>query len=138
MAVGTNNNMTLSPASLGATLNNYIGKSQWPDPYLDGMIDEFRIYSVALSPAEIAATHVLGAGQLLSTDPPTLDLSLAQDGLTLSWPLASAGFRLQTRTDLVGGAWVDLSSPAPQILNGRWQLTIPVVNPRENYYRLAK
>ena len=46
------------PAELRNTPNNYIGKSQFaaepdPDPYLDGNIDDFRVYSRALSAAEI-------------------------------------------------------------------------------------
>lgn len=52
--VGRNNNMTLKPSSLGQTKNNYIGKSQYPDPYFNGLIDDFRIYSRALSAAEVA------------------------------------------------------------------------------------
>jgi len=54
--VGTTSSMTLRPADLGPTLNNYIGRSQFPsDPYLDGDIDEFRVYSRALSQQEIQA-----------------------------------------------------------------------------------
>jgi len=35
--VGTNNSMSLSPSSLGNTVQNYIGRSQYSaDPYLDG------------------------------------------------------------------------------------------------------
>ncbi|HEX7578162.1 MAG TPA: LamG-like jellyroll fold domain-containing protein, partial [Verrucomicrobiae bacterium] len=60
VAVGTNNAMTLNPSSLGSTANNYIGKSQWPDPYLNGLMNEFRIYGVTLSPSEIAATYAMG------------------------------------------------------------------------------
>ncbi|WP_187262022.1 cellulase family glycosylhydrolase [Pontibacter beigongshangensis] len=52
--VGRNNNMTLKPSDLGFTENNYIGKSQFPnDPNFRGLIDEFRIYSKALSPEDI-------------------------------------------------------------------------------------
>ena len=44
-AVATNTAMTLNPSSLGTTNQNYIGKSQFPpDPYLDGVADEFQIY----------------------------------------------------------------------------------------------
>lgn len=52
--VGANAAMTLRPADLGNTPNNWIGRSQhdW-DPYFDGNIDEFRIYTRALSPTEI-------------------------------------------------------------------------------------
>lgn len=45
----------LRASDLGETTNNYIGRSQFTvDPYLDGEIDEFRIYDRVLSPAEIA------------------------------------------------------------------------------------
>ncbi len=54
--VGTNSSMTLRPADLGRLVNSYVGRSQFSDdPYLDGDIDEFRIYSRALSPDEIQA-----------------------------------------------------------------------------------
>jgi O-glycosyl hydrolase len=140
VAVGTNNAMTLKPASLGITSNNYLGRSQYPaDPYLNGVLDEFRIYSVALSAAEIAATEALGSNQLLSTNSPSVSLTATMSNLTLSWPLASAGFTVQSRTNLVLGGWVNLSSPAPQIIGSQWQVTLPVpTNTPSIFYRLAK
>ena len=48
--VAANSNMTLTPASLGSTANNWIGHSEYSgDPYFKGSIDEFRIYNTALS-----------------------------------------------------------------------------------------
>ncbi len=47
--VGQNTAMTLSPASLGTTGNNYIGKSQFNDPYLNGAVDDFKIFGQALN-----------------------------------------------------------------------------------------
>jgi hypothetical protein len=42
------------PRDLGATTQNWIGRSQWPDdPYFIGAIDEFRIYNRVLSDAEL-------------------------------------------------------------------------------------
>jgi rhamnogalacturonan endolyase len=55
VAVGTNSALTLKPSSLNLTTQNYIGKSQWPDPYLNGRVDDFRIYNGALSAAQISA-----------------------------------------------------------------------------------
>jgi hypothetical protein len=50
------NTISLTPASLGATTQNWIGRSQYPaDPYLNGLVDDFRIYSGVLSPTEIAS-----------------------------------------------------------------------------------
>jgi len=55
VVAGTNTAMTIHPSDLGATDQNYIGKSQFVDPYFSGMIDDFRVYRRALTAAEIAA-----------------------------------------------------------------------------------
>jgi hypothetical protein len=49
----TNNAMTLNPSDFQPS-KNYIGKSQWPDPLFNGMIDEVRIADYALNAAQIA------------------------------------------------------------------------------------
>lgn len=42
------------PSDRGATANNFIGRSPFAtDPFLDGQIDEFRIYNRQLSSVEI-------------------------------------------------------------------------------------
>jgi glucuronoarabinoxylan endo-1,4-beta-xylanase len=139
VAVGTNNAVTLKPSSLGSTVNNYIGKSQWSDPYLNGLIDEFRIYSVALSAAEVAATDALGPNQALSPTSPSISMTGTGTNLIVSWPLASAGFTLQSRTNLVVGDWVNAASPPPQIAGGRWQTTLPQpAGTGAMFYRLGK
>ena len=61
-AVDTNTAMTLNPSSLGATTQNYIGKSQWPDPYLAATIDEFQIYDRALTAAEVQSLLTSAGG----------------------------------------------------------------------------
>ena len=56
--VGHNNAMSLTPGSLGNTIQNYIGRSQHSDdPYLNGRVDDFRIYTNALNAAEVAALY---------------------------------------------------------------------------------
>ncbi len=52
---GRNSNMTLRPSSLGNTTQNWIGRSQYPDPLLPGSVDDFRIYNLALSASEISS-----------------------------------------------------------------------------------
>ena len=47
--VGTNTTMTLRPSSMGDTTQNWIGKSQYGDPGLNGTVDDFHIYDRALS-----------------------------------------------------------------------------------------
>jgi hypothetical protein len=50
VASGTTNTL---PSALGNTTQNYLGHSQWDDPYLPGSIDDFRIYNRALTEAEV-------------------------------------------------------------------------------------
>ncbi len=54
-AVATNPGMTLRPSDLGATDQNWLGRSQYADPYFDGRLDEFRLYDRALSASEVSA-----------------------------------------------------------------------------------
>ncbi|WP_167357038.1 LamG-like jellyroll fold domain-containing protein [Paenibacillus pectinilyticus] len=54
VAVATNTNMTFKPSDLGATNQNYFGKSQYNDPYLNGLVDQFKIYNRALSASEVS------------------------------------------------------------------------------------
>jgi Concanavalin A-like lectin/glucanases superfamily/Glycosyl hydrolases family 43 len=58
--VAANPAVTISPADLGETTSNWIGRSQYADPLLDATVDDFQIYDRALDPAEIQA---LAAGQ---------------------------------------------------------------------------
>ena len=53
--IGTNGNMTLRPSSLGYTTRNYLGKSQFNDPIVNATIDDFRIYSRALTDSQLSA-----------------------------------------------------------------------------------
>jgi endoglucanase len=139
LPVGTNSSMTLRPSSLGSTANNYLGRSQYPDPYLDGVIDEFRIYNAGLSAVEIAATAALGSNQQLSTNSPQMSMAMSGANLTLSWPLANAGFTLQSCTNLALGDWVNVVSPAPQIVSNQWQVTLPPSgNAQSVFYRLTR
>ena len=59
-AVGTNPAMLFAPFRLGATSQNWIGRSQYAtDPFFNGLIDELRIYRGALSATEIASLSAL-------------------------------------------------------------------------------
>lgn len=65
--VAQNTSVAGSLSELGASTQNWIGRSQFSsDPYLDGLVSDFRIYSRALSSAEIAS---LGAGGTFATTP---------------------------------------------------------------------
>jgi hypothetical protein len=63
-AVATNAAMTLHAEDLGATTNNFLGRSQFNgtpsgDPLFNGSLDDFRVYKRALSKQEISALYAL-------------------------------------------------------------------------------
>ncbi|HVV20405.1 MAG TPA: LamG-like jellyroll fold domain-containing protein, partial [Pseudonocardiaceae bacterium] len=54
--VGRNTAMSVQPVWFGNDIKqNYLGKSQYADPYLAGALDDFRLYGRALTPDEVAA-----------------------------------------------------------------------------------
>jgi hypothetical protein len=55
-AAGTNTGIALAPFQLGNTTQNWLGRSQYSaDPYFNGRMHDLRVYSGALSAAEVAA-----------------------------------------------------------------------------------
>ena len=66
---------TLTPASIGPTVNNWIGRSQFgADAFFSGRIHEFRVYNSALPPAQIAASYTLGPDYIISDGAPQFPL----------------------------------------------------------------
>lgn len=63
--VATNTSMTLTPSALGNTGQDWIGRSEFGDPYLNATVDDFAIYSRALSSSQIGA---LAGGQAAAGD----------------------------------------------------------------------
>jgi hypothetical protein len=59
--VGFAQNFTATPQAVGHTFNDYIGRSQFPDPYYVGSIDEFRIYNNPVNPVQVEADYEAGA-----------------------------------------------------------------------------
>jgi DUF1680 family protein len=58
--VARNSSMTLSPSSLGNTTQNWLGRSQYADPYLTGAIDSVRLYSRTLTASEVSGFYSAG------------------------------------------------------------------------------
>jgi len=56
--VGAKDALVMSPLLLGATQFNYLGRSQSvKHPYLQGAVDDFRLYGVALTADDVRALH---------------------------------------------------------------------------------
>jgi len=70
---------------------------------------------------------------------PAVSLAVSTTNLILAWPVASAGFTLQSCTNLVLGDWMNVTSVVPQNVGGQWQATLPPPdNANPVYYRLMK
>ncbi|MGA2174894.1 MAG: lamin tail domain-containing protein, partial [Verrucomicrobiota bacterium] len=64
--VGSNTSMAFTPALIGPTANDWLGRSQYgADPYFLGTIDEFRIYNTPLSAATVAWDYQAGPDKFL-------------------------------------------------------------------------
>lgn len=84
-------------ADMGVTTQNYLGKSQWPDPTIDGRIDDFRLYKRALTQDEVMvligypeplidAYNTLILGNTIDvTENLTLPTTIGSDGVTITW-----------------------------------------------------
>jgi len=103
--VATNAAMTINPVDVG-TNTNYLGKSQWPDPLFNGLIDEARFFTYALSDAQVAA---MAAGAPLQFAADTLALPGAVPGLPYPGSLAAncnAGSGGRVFTKIGGPSWL--------------------------------
>jgi alpha-L-fucosidase len=125
------------PISAASTNSAALGRSPWQsDPWLSGAIDEFRIYSGLLMPADIAASQALGAGELLTTN---VALAVARgDGvLSLSWPVAASGFALETSPG-VGPSPSWSSATNPVVVVGTNNQVIVPVSQAQQFFRLKR
>jgi fibronectin type 3 domain-containing protein len=89
--VGRNNAMSLTPSSLGNTTQNYIGRSQYSaDPYINGRVDEFRIYNTALSAANVAALYTEQIPAAIPSTPTGLSATtISGSRIDLAWNASS-------------------------------------------------
>jgi hypothetical protein len=119
-------NGTILPIALGNDYINYIGQSLYSaDPGLLATLDEFRIYSNALTPAQIAADHALGPNQLLGTAT-GVSLTAVRAGGTVAirWPTTSALVTLVSSPKLGAGAvWTPVSGTLT-VVGGNYQMIV--------------
>ena len=113
VATGSNNAMTFTPDMIGSLVNatnNYIGRSQFADPYLNGRVDDFRIYNGALGAAEIAALYALSP--VPPAAPATVTATAASaNAINLEWaPSTGATNYLVQRSTTNGGPYAVIAS----------------------------
>ncbi|MCB1128626.1 MAG: LamG domain-containing protein, partial [Verrucomicrobiae bacterium] len=128
--VASNPSMTFKPSDMGITDQNYVGATQFSwDPFLDGAVDEFKIFSAALSPEEVAT---LAAMPHVDMDPVATS---GNSRVELGWnPVIGASGYTVMRSVESGGPYADLvtvSSPGhadESVINGQIYHYIVVAN----------
>ncbi len=70
--------------------------------------------------------------------PPGLVIFQTGTNLLFCWPAASVGWGLQSCTNLAAGNWVNMTSPAAQIISNQWWVNAPLPDYAPGvFYRLA-
>jgi hypothetical protein len=133
--VFTNMNVMRSLADMGPTVNNWLGRSQFNDPAYNGSIDEFRIYTGVLTPAQVLANHAAGP-DTMSASPVNLAIRRENGSIVISWPAANEGYSLESSTSLQPAAWSPVSQPS-QVAGDQRQVTVPATG-TATFYRLKK
>ena len=104
--------ITITPSQLGSTTQNSIGRSLYSnDPYLNGKVDDFRIYNGALNAAQIAA---LVAAYPVQPPAPTnvVATAVSANQINLTWsPAVRATNYYVKRSAVNGGPYTTVSVP---------------------------
>ncbi len=147
VAVATNAAVTIHPTALGNTPNNYLGKSQFADPAFLGSIDDFRIFSRALSATEVSRLvfPVVMNSAAASANPvvtPTTSLSVlgsditaGESALTYTWtttgtPPAPVSFSTNG-TNAAKNTVVTFTTP------GTYNFQVTIVNPAAGFTTIS-
>ncbi|MES2775587.1 MAG: LamG-like jellyroll fold domain-containing protein [Bacteroidota bacterium] len=137
----SNTGLNIKPAALGATTLNYLGKSQFSaDPMYNGATDEFRIYSRALSAAEVNNIY---AAVILPVTLINYTATLQNSGaVLLNWKTATEGnnshYIVERSSDGMNFKQVGGLIAAGSASGAAYAFTDnnPLVGP--NYYRLKQ
>jgi autotransporter-associated beta strand protein len=103
--------ITYNPAFFNP-VNLWLGKSQWPDPLFSGSVDDFRLYSSALTTAEISAI-VVPVPPVFSVNPidrPAAEQVAAYSGQTLADSATDANGDAISYSKISGPAWLGVAS----------------------------
>jgi len=108
--VGRSNSMSLTPDSLGDTTQNYIGRSQYAaDPYLNGCVDEFRIYADALDAAAVSLLYAEEIPIAVPLSPTGLNVTgIAAGRIDLAWDASAGTTNYNVKRSVVNGGPYDL------------------------------
>ena len=108
------------------------------DTFLNGTVDEFRIYYGALTASQVATNFAAGPDVVVPIlQPPAMDAVLSGANVVLSWPDSAIGFGLESTAVLGATAnWLPVAG-TPTDINGRFTVTIPTAG-APKFFRLRK
>ncbi len=131
--VASRDNLTITMADIGPTANNWLGRNGFPDPALNGQMDDVRIYGSTLSDADIAAMY--DDGTALAT---TVEVDVTPDSpsafeapVTVSATVSDSAGQDPTG---VAELWIDGAREGGQVEVDAGEVTFPavVLAPREH------
>ena len=111
--------ITITPASLGNTLNNYIGKDEYNDSIFNGTFDEMRIWDGAQTPVYTLASAAAGPNVVITnTIPQSLSVSVASTSMlgSQTQQATAQGSFLQAANVTLTTAVTNWTSSNPNIL----------------------
>ena len=127
---------TWPPFTSVSTAWSFIGRSLFStDAWLNGTIDELRLYDGRLTPEDIAGDYTAGPDTLFQKV--SLAMTKTSGGYTFNWPSHALGFTLQSSAALGNSAVWNPVGGVPVISNGLYWLSVPV--PVSNsFFRLSR
>ena len=109
------------------------------DTFLNGTVDEFRIYYGALTASQVATNFAAGPDVVVPIlQPPAMDAILSGGNVVLSWPDSAIGFGLESSVSLGAAAnWTPVSG-TPTDINGKFTMTLSTSGSGPTFFRLRK
>ena len=126
---------TISPRAI-TDINVWLGRSNWPDPYFNGQLDEFRLYSGVFSDSAVASSFASGPDASLGGRP-ILRVGRSAKSVQLSWPSDATNYVLEAANSLASGTLWRTVTNASTSQNGWKTLTLSVTNTPQ-FFRLKK
>src|SRR5262249_4893233 len=134
--VASNTGMSLSPAVISPTTNNWLGRSQFSsDPYFNGSISELRIYNAALSSNNIYQDY----RQMLP--PPMTAQDVVQGSNVLVTFNATPGewYWLQSSDTLQPTSWQTIQpGPSRAAITNKSLMHVGGAGANQRYYRVMQ
>jgi hypothetical protein len=126
---------SLTPTDINTTLVGSSGNGAYSSY---GQIDDLGIWTRPLSQAEVIGIYQAGASGSgipeAKTGAPTLSVSVANNGLTLTYPAWASGYTLESSPALSPASWTPVKS-TPVIAGANATVTVPL-SPASRFFRL--